>query len=161
MKTRPEKLSCDSPNTIAIKLEHNGEHVFRVPNAVRSAQCIRLAGVEGARFLAMLTDEETAATPAALLGLVSVSGPEFLAACGALLGYGWRHETFALEAKPGRDVEVYGATVIEELEDAGYAWGDIVLCGSILYAEASRRVTLDQEALERADFFAQIKVGMT
>lgn len=149
MHPRDPRPCPDSSHYFTVELD-KGVHAFRVPSGPRSARVLEKMGHQ---VVACLEAMKTADSVGALLGVVSVLGGDGAACLGALVGLGWFHGSQDLEAVYRRDVVTYGEEVWEELEDAGYSFADIVLCGALVLSHVYQSISVDREALDRLDFF--------
>ena len=137
MKRRDEprfEARPDLPHYWAFDVPGQGEHVFRIPFQLTVVRLLKRA----AEAVDKLADDEKAEQ-------------SIVHAC-AMIGHCWRHRDYDLESRPGDDLQAFGASVLEELHEAGYSPRAIYALAPALMARLRDSVIEDREVENRADF---------
>lgn len=156
MKTRNvERIVPDTSTYVEIALEA-GVHHFRIPSAIAGARLLKAADSRHIAVLASLSD--LGDDPLQVLAAARAAGPELLGVAGYAIGISWFHRTLDLDTVVSVDDPMgTGEAVLEELHEAGYRLGDVVLCALLVIKEFMARNAISQAVLERASFFGQLK----
>lgn len=148
------KLVPNISTYLCVDLGARGEHHFRVPSVLTGARLLKAVDTEALGGLMAMAATDLRGQPMALLGVLRTSGPETIALAGFLLGVAWYHEQLALDTTIDEAAPlVTGEAVIEELHEAGYSLGELVVMAVAVANAWAERNTVSAEVAARTSFF--------
>lgn len=139
------------------------EYVLRTPSLHQVALLASAIGDEQKRALfALSTTVAGGVSLAVAAEALRVGGAGLTELIGALIGVSWRDPTVGLQtpqplAWEPDHVRAYGAAVFEELHEAGWQLGAVLVCSLALVHQIKEAATLDREVQEQAAFFLDPK----
>ena len=150
MQKRPKPLTIpDRYPFLLVELPDREAHNMRIPSPLAIAKLFqRIDKIHTAALVAVKGGVE----PTTLLKEI---GPEALSIMGALIGKGWHHADWHLNATDGdqADLMAFGERVYEELHDDGYTLEQILCLGLTVMRASWDHTRLTDEVTQRAAFF--------
>jgi hypothetical protein len=136
---------------------------MRTPSLVLLAELGQVLGQDQIRAVLLVTAAvQGAGSLLEALGAARAGAGSALGLVGAVVGVAWADPLLELEtARPERwtaeTLSAYGAAVFEELHEAGWGLGPLVVAALAVAEQVSQTVAFEQEVQERVRFFLRPK----